>query len=68
METLRFKTNVKCDGCIAKVTPHLDEKLGKDNWKVDITDPAKVLTVKVATTEADVKDALAKAGYKAEKI
>jgi copper chaperone CopZ len=68
METLKFKTNVKCDGCIAKVTPHLNEALGKDNWTVDITDPAKVLSVKVPATENEVKEALSRAGYKAEKI
>jgi len=67
MET-RFKTNIKCDGCIEKVTPHLNEALGKDTWTVDITDPAKLLTVNVATTEAEVKQALSKAGYKAEQI
>ena len=28
METLKFTTNINCGGCIAKVTPFLDNKEG----------------------------------------
>lgn len=68
METTKFKTNIKCDACIAKVTPALNEMLGADHWKVDITDPAKVLTVEGQLDEKKMKEALEKVGYKAEKI
>ncbi len=68
METLKFKTNIKCDACIAKVTPGLNEAVGSDNWQVDITNPAKVLTIKDERKEKEVKAALEKVGYKAERI
>ena len=66
METSKFKTNIKCMGCVAKVTPHLDEAVGAGNWKVDIENPSKILSV--AGDEEKVKEALRKAGYAGEKV
>ncbi|MDQ2752485.1 MAG: heavy metal transport/detoxification protein, partial [Bacteroidota bacterium] len=45
MNTIELKTNINCGGCIAKVTPALNEAVGKGNWKVDTQNPKKVLTV-----------------------
>ena len=45
METTKFKTTIKCSGCVANVTPFLNDALGKDNWEVDYNNPSKVLTV-----------------------
>jgi len=68
METIKFKTNIKCSGCVAKVTPFLNEALGEDNWEVDYNNPAKVLTVVGEKDYAKVIQAVEKAGYKAETI
>lgn len=68
METSKFKTTIKCSGCLAKVTPFLNEAIGEDNWEVDINDPSKVLTVVGEQEDKTVVDAVEKAGYKAEKI
>jgi copper chaperone CopZ len=68
METTKFKTNIKCSGCVAKVTPFLDEALGRENWNVDYNDPQKILTVTGEKDIANVIDALEKAGYKGEEI
>jgi copper chaperone len=68
METTRFKTNIKCSGCVATVTPFLNEALGKDSWQVDYTNPSKLLTVTGEKDAAIVIKALEKAGYKAEKL
>lgn len=68
MDNLKFKTDIKCAGCIAKVTPHLNEAIGENNWNVDIADPAKVLSVPSTVDESKVKEAITKAGYKLEKI
>ena len=68
METNKFKTTIKCSGCLAKVTPYLNEALGEDNWEVDINDPSKVLTVVGEQKEGIIVEAVEKAGYKAEKI
>ncbi|HSC40406.1 MAG TPA: heavy-metal-associated domain-containing protein [Chitinophagaceae bacterium] len=69
METLQFKTNIKCSGCIAKVTPALNQSAGENNWKVDIENPDKILTVSAnGHTESEIKSAVEKAGFKAEKV
>jgi copper chaperone len=68
METLKFKTNIKCSGCIAEVTPHLNETVGEGKWEVDLNTPDKVLTVSGETREDKIKAALEKAGYTAQKI
>ena len=67
METLKFKTNIKCSGCTAKVTPFLNETVGEDNWEVDLQSAEKTLTIITDNTSAeDVKKAVEAAGYKAE--
>ncbi len=68
METLKLKTNIKCSGCIEKVTPYLDETAGKGNWEVDLSDPQKTLSILPAaeTSMELVKEALEKAGYRGE--
>ena len=68
MESIKFKTDIKCMGCVAQVTPHLNETIGQENWEVDITSPSKILTVKGESNENKIKEALQKAGFKAEKI
>jgi copper chaperone len=67
MET-KFKTNIKCAGCVATVTPFLDEAVGKDNWQVDYQNPSKILTVKSDDAPSKVIEALEKAGYKAQSL
>lgn len=70
METAKFKTNIKCNGCIATVTPFLNKTVGENNWQVDLQAPEKVLTVNTDGTvnESEVIRSLQEAGYKAEKI
>lgn len=67
MEALKFKTDIKCSGCLAKVTPYLNEAVGEGHWEVDIQNPQKTLTVEGEANEAKVKEAVQKAGFKAEK-
>ncbi|WPP48602.1 heavy-metal-associated domain-containing protein [Catalinimonas niigatensis] len=67
MKTIQFKTNIKCNGCIAAVKPHLNEAVGEEHWKVDLNSPDRILTVE-AEDEQQVKEAVQKAGYQAEKI
>lgn len=69
METVQFKTNIKCSGCIAAVTPVLDSLAGSENWEVDLTSPDKVLTVsKENLDKSEIRVAIEKAGYKAEAL
>lgn len=68
METIKFKTTIKCSGCVAKVTPFLNEALGEDNWEVDYNNPSKILTVVGENDKSKVIDAVERAGYKAEQL
>ncbi|WP_020598314.1 heavy-metal-associated domain-containing protein [Spirosoma panaciterrae] len=66
-QSIQFKTNIKCGGCVATVTPFLNEAVGEGNWKVDIQNPDKVLTVDTVDAVL-VKQTVEKAGYKAEQL
>lgn len=70
METLKFKTNIKCAGCVAKVTPHLNavaDIAGK--WQVDLLAADKILKVEThKATKAQIKEAVQKAGFTIEQV
>jgi copper chaperone CopZ len=68
MGKLKFKTTIKCMGCVEQVTPYLNETVGEHNWEVDIKDPGKVLTVKTSDgmKASEIINAVEHAGYKAE--
>jgi len=69
MKTIEVKTNIMCGSCIAKVAPTLNEVIGENNWKVDTASPKKILAVTTENlSEADVIEAVEKAGYKAESL
>ena len=69
MNTLKFKTNIKCGNCVAGVTPHINALSGIDSWVVDLKDPNRILTVKTDEADAEtVKKAVETAGYKAEAV
>jgi len=67
--SLKFKTNINCMGCVSKVTPELDKLTAIENWEVDIRNKDKVLTVEASSDkESEVIAAVEKAGFKIEKI
>lgn len=69
METLQFKTTIKCAGCLEKVTPFLNERLSPEEWEVDIFTPSKILTVKSdKITAAEVEEKVKQAGFQIERI
>lgn len=64
MKTLKFKTNINCGNCLAKVSPKLDEQTGISSWNVDLQDPERTLTVNTENLEPeDIKKAVLKAGF-----
>jgi copper chaperone len=64
MKTLKFKTNIQCHNCLAKVTPKLNEQSGIEFWEVDLQDPDRTLTVKTENLEfEDITKAVLKAGF-----
>jgi len=67
METLKFKSNIKCAACVANVTPALNETEGIEKWEVDLSSPDRILTVQSSSLSAPkVREALEKVGYSAE--
>jgi copper chaperone len=67
MTTLKFKTSINCGGCIAKVTPVLNQIKGIEKWEVDTVNPQKILSVE--TGEDNVEEIVASLkniGYRAE--
>jgi copper chaperone len=68
MDTIKFKTNIKCGGCIDTVSPHLNALPAVEEWTVDTNVPEKILTVKGDATAItpQVIAALEKAGFSAE--
>jgi copper chaperone len=68
METMKFKTNIKCAACVAKVTSSLNETAGENKWAVDLSDPARILTISDSQDYQKIVEALQKVGYKAEKV
>lgn len=61
--TRRFKTNLRCDGCVAAVKPHLDREPGVARWEVHVASPDKTLTVYGNAPAESVKAAVARGGF-----
>ena len=69
MNQYQFKTNINCSGCVAQVTPILNNNEQIKEWNVDTTNPSKVLTVQTESlNEEQVKELVSKAGFKAESL
>ncbi len=66
--TYTFKTNINCGGCIASVTPALNQLDEIESWSVDTENPDKILSVELED-EADptsILEAVSKAGFRIE--
>lgn len=67
MKILKFKTNIKCDGCVAQVTPLLNGESTIGQWEVDTADADKVLTVSGHEVDPQrVQNLVNQAGFRAD--
>lgn len=67
MKTFRFKTNINCGNCLAKVSPFLNRKEGIISWSVDTDNPDKILTVQTdELEEEDILKTVMRTGFEAE--
>lgn len=64
---VRFKTTLKCQGCVDNVADDLTDVFGAENWKVDLNTHPRILTVKAEHAEKAI-EILRNKGYKAEII
>ncbi len=68
-KTLKFKTNINCSGCVAKVTPFLNDKIGISHWHVDTASKDKILSVHFeGISEEQVIQKVQEAGFKIESL
>lgn len=72
MKTIRFKSNLKCQGCIKAIKPGMDNLDELKSWRVFLDVNDKIVEVE---TDADtdkvaekVQDVASKAGYNLEKL
>ncbi|SFE36479.1 heavy-metal-associated domain-containing protein [Thermophagus xiamenensis] len=68
MKTLKFKTNVKCNGCIKAITPFLEKSNNIARWNVDLETPDRILSVETDGDAEEIIQLLKDAGYSAEII
>ena len=69
MKTLRFKTSLKCSGCVRAITPGLESLNQIDKWSVDLENPDKVLEVNASADISDqVVESVKKAGYQISRL
>lgn len=68
-EEFKFKTNINCGNCVARVKPFIEKLNGIENWNVDTDNPDKILTVKSnGITSDQIIDAVENVGFDIEKI
>lgn len=64
MRTEKYKTNINCDNCVAKVREYINNVHGVSKWEVDTTSKEKVLTVNGEDFKEDeLKRAVRDAGF-----
>lgn len=63
--TRRFRTNINCGSCVARVSPFLNKEPSISRWAVDTGKAEKVLTVEGENFTAEtVRSAIERAGYR----
>lgn len=68
MKELKFKTNISCGNCLAKVKPLLDANRSIEKWSVDLNSENRILIVSGDITADEVKMSVMKAGFIAEEV
>lgn len=68
MSVLKFKTNAKCSGCVARIGEYLNRIVASDRWSIDLASADKILTVSADIPAETIIRALHDAGFKAEPI
>ena len=67
--SLQFKTNINCAGCVSRVKPFLDAEEGIVSWDLDTATKDKILTIQSeGILEEEVVKGLKAIGYKAEPL
>ena len=73
MKTLRFKTNLKCAGCMYAIKPYMDQIEGIRSWDVNLKSSKKIVKVKTDASDSEevrqaIEKGISEAGYTAERM
>ena len=69
MTTVKYKTNINCNGCIKSVTPFLNELDNIETWKVDTESLDKILEIELEDdNKGIIIESVKKAGFEIEEI
>lgn len=68
-KTYKFKTNINCGGCVAKVSSNLNSADGICHWDVDLANANKTLTVhSIGISQDEIIEAVKDKGFSIEII
>lgn len=65
----KFKTNIKCSGCVRSIQSGMDNLKDIERWEVDTNHADKILTVVSVSPNTDsIEDTIQSLGYQIELI
>lgn len=68
-QEFKFKTDIVCKYCVARVKPFLDKLDGVASWSVNTQTPDKILTIESSgATIEQITEAVENVGFSLEKI
>ena len=65
---MKYKTSLKCEGCLNSVRKGLDNQLGEGNWSVDLNEAVKHLEVADSVELDDIKPIFERVGHSIQEI
>lgn len=68
MTIMKFKTNVKCQGCVDRIAELFTKNKEISSWEVDLTSDDKILTVETSLSVSEIRWMLWAIWYIAENI
>lgn len=64
----KYKSNIKCEACVAKVKNSLSANPKIEKWEVDLQCPERQLSFKGTATMEEINKDLEALGYKLEPL
>ena len=55
MTIMKFKTNVKCQGCVDRIAELFTKNKEISSWEVDLTSDDKILTVETSLSVSEIR-------------